>query len=180
MTWTLSKWLAAKTDHSRELLVASINTRHPATSNDNCRSLLLAHSQFLKMVEPMHDDPILERMFTAFLHERRRQFDHVPTSDPNSANQVQLVYYSKLPRGLIPRIGWLYTAAFVDRGLAQLSETAQLSDVSVTIDFEEHRRMWQSFKAELDGLYLSEADEVRLVDAVRSAFSAYCKLLKRW
>lgn len=179
MYWTLSKWLAAKTDDTRDLLVASINTRHPAINLDNCKSLISAHSQFLQLVEPVYTDPIFQQKFAAFLPARSSQAYRLFRSDSGSASHTQNLVRAKLPQGLVPRIGWLYAATFVDRGLAQLSNTAQLSDDSVTIDFEENSRNWKSFKAELDQLYLSEAEEGRLVDAVRSALCAYCKLLKR-
>ena len=61
INWTLSKWLAVKTDDARDLLIAKINTYDPSLSHDNCRGLLTAHLEFQRLVDPLYGDPVLQQ-----------------------------------------------------------------------------------------------------------------------
>lgn len=180
VNWTLSKWLAVKTDDARDLLITRINAYDPSLSYDNCRKLLTAHLQFQRLVDPVYGDPVLQQMFGNILPECFNRMAGLAVSNPQTNFLEHAVYRSKLPLGLMPRMGWLYAAEFVDRGLAQLSYTAQLSHPNLTLDFVEYRRVWDEFKAQLDQLHLSETEEEKLVNGVRSALRFYGALLTEW
>lgn len=177
--WTLSKWLAVKTDGVRDQLVEEIGAHDPSLRNDNYRGLLAAHDQFRGLVKPVYRDPILQRMFAKFLPERRHQLVQGQSQIIQLANGDRTQLRSKLPSGLVPRMGWLYAAEFVDRGLAQLAETAQKNDIRIDVDLTEYNRLWTAFRSELDQLELSESEEERLVNGAISALSLYCGLLAR-
>ena len=77
----------------------------------------------------------------------------------------------------MPRIGWLYAAEFVDRGLAQLSYTTRLKHLNFSLDIVEYSRIWDVFKDQLDQLCLSESEEEKLVNGTKSALRLYGSLL---
>lgn len=180
INWTLSKWLAVKTDDARDLLIARINAYDPSLSYDNCRRLLTAHLQFQRSVHPIYGDPVLQQMFGNILPECSNRVAGLVVPNPQTNFLENAIYRSKLPLGLMPRMGWLYAAQFVDRGLAQLSYTAQLSYPNLTLDFPEYTRVWDEFKTQLDQLHLSETEEEKLVNGVRSALRFYGALLTEW
>lgn len=177
INWTLSKWLAFKTDHARDLVIASVNALDPEFSAENCRNLVAAHGQFRQLVNPVYDDPIMQRMFVEVISERGGDLVSSTIPKPDDANIAHAKFSSKLPVGLVPRMAWFYASQYVDRGLAQLSFMARLADSDFQLDFESHGRVWNAFKCELDQLDLSEADEERLAIGVQSALKVYCRFL---
>ncbi len=177
INWTLSKWLAVKTDDARDLLIAKINTYDPSLSHDNCRGLLTAHLEFQRLVDPLYGDPVLQQMFGNVLPECFNRMAGLTVLEPQNALREYAIFHSKLPAGLIPRMGWLYAAEFVDRGLAQLSYTSRLKDLNFSLDFVEYSRIWDVFKAQLDQLCLSESEEEKLVNGIKSALRFYGGLL---
>ena len=179
INWTLSKWLAFKTDHARDLVIASVNALDPEFSAQNCRNLLAAHGQFRQLVNPVYDDPVMQRMFVEVMAERGDELISSPNPKADNPNTAFVKCSSKLPLGLVPRMAWLYASQFADRGLAQLSYMARLADSDFKLDFDEHGRIWNAFRRELDQLNLSEADEERLAIGVQSALKVYCGFLNR-
>lgn len=177
ISWTLSKWLAVKTDDARDLLIARINAYDPSLSPDNCRRLLSAHLQFQRLVDPVYGDPVVKQMFGNVLPECFNRMAGLTVSSLQDRLHEHATFHSKLPGGLMPRIGWLYAAEFVDRGLAQLSYTTRLKHLNFSLDIVEYSRIWAVFKDQLDQLCLSESEEEKLVNGTKSALRLYGSLL---
>jgi hypothetical protein len=72
-SWSLSKWLAVKTSHARDLVIDCIESHQPVMSETNCQRLLLAHVHYHQMVKPVYDDPNIKRLLFPFFDIRQPQ-----------------------------------------------------------------------------------------------------------
>lgn len=174
--WTLSKWLAVQTDAARHSIVACIDCYQPTRTESSCNRLLNAHVRFYEAVTPIYSDTNLKRLFFSHLTERevaslerqlREEMDQVYTLDMAA---------KRVPNGLIPRIGWLYAAEFVERGIIRLFAETRPTYPGMKINFEQSAAMWKRFRNQLDGLDLSETDEQCLARSARSALISYSSL----
>ncbi len=172
-TWSLSRWLAVKTSHARDLVIDCIEFHQPVTSEISCQRLLLAHVYYLQLVQPVYDDPNLKRLLFPFFDIRRP-----PLLEAKAPRKLALdLHFSgqirSLPHGLLPRMGWLYATQFVDFGLSQLLADLKANHLNFPLDAEKRRGEWQAFRKDLDVLHLSESEEEALAKAACSALSTY-------
>jgi hypothetical protein len=65
-SWWLSKWLAVKTSHARNLVIDYIESHQPVMSEINCQRLLLAHVHYHQLVKPVYGDPSIMRLLFPF------------------------------------------------------------------------------------------------------------------
>jgi heme oxygenase len=175
-TWSLSRWLAIKTSHARDLVIDCIESHQPVISDINFQRLLLAHVYYHQLVRPVYDDPNLKRLLFPFFHIRQSQFlepkvPRQPFPNLNFSGQGRV-----LPLGLVPRMGWLYATQFVDFGLSQLLTGSKAKHLSFWIDAEKRKEEWQAFRKDLDILHLSENQEEALAKAACYALSTYSNI----
>jgi hypothetical protein len=175
-TWSLSRWLAIKTSHARDLVIDCIESHQPVISDINCQRLLLAHVYYHQLVRPVYDDPNLKRLLFPFFDIRQPQFlepkvprQPFPTLNFSGKGRV-------LPLGLVPRMGWLYATQFVDFGLSQLLTGPKANHFSFWVDAEKRKDEWQAFRKDLDVLHFSENQEEALAKAACSALSTYSNI----
>jgi heme oxygenase len=174
--WTLSKWLAVQTDAARHSIVACIDCYQPTRSESSCNLLLNAHLRFYQVVTPIYRDTNLKRLFFSYLTERE-----VASFDRQLREEMEQVYAGdmaakRVPSGLIPRIGWLYAAEFVERGIIRLFAETRPTYTGINMNFDESAALWKRFRNQLDSLDLSEADELCLARSARSALVSYSSL----
>lgn len=172
-TWSLSRWLAVKTSHARDLVIDCIESHQPVISEINCQRLLVAHVYYLQLVQPVYDDPNLKRLLFPFFDIRQPQL-----FEPKAHQQtVPDLHFARrrrtLPLGLLPRMGWLYATQFVDIGLSQLLADPKARNLNFFVDAETRKGEWQAFRKDLDVLQLSENEEEALAKAACSALSTY-------
>ena len=177
--WSLSKWLAVKTSHARDLVVDCIESHHPVINEINCQRLLLAHVHYHQLVKPVYDDPNIKRLLFAFFDIRQPQ-----VLEPRAARHIVLdLHFSghrrSVPFGLLPRMGWLYATQFVDFGLSQLLTDPKADHLNLSVDAERRKSEWQALRHELDVLRLSDNEEEALAKAACSALSTYSSIFNR-
>ncbi|MCF8471982.1 MAG: hypothetical protein K9G27_04210 [Sphingomonadaceae bacterium] len=73
-SWSLSKWLAVKTSHARDLVIGYIETYQPVMSEINYQRLLLAHEHYHQLVKPVYDDPNIKRLIFPFSISANRRY----------------------------------------------------------------------------------------------------------
>jgi heme oxygenase len=172
-SWSLSKWLAVKTSHARDLVIDCIESYQPVMSETNCQRLLLAHVHYHEMVKPVYDDPNIKRLLFPFFDVRQ---PHVfePIAPQKIVPDLQFSGHGRsVPFGLLPRMGWLYATQFVDFGLTQLLTDPKAKHLNLRVDAEKRKSEWQAFRHDLDVLHLSENEEEALAKAACSALSTY-------
>jgi heme oxygenase len=172
-SWSLSKWLAVKTSHARDLVIDCIESHQPVMSETNCQRLLLAHVHYHQMVKPVYDDPNIKRLLFPFFDIRQPQVFE-PKAPRQIVPDLQFSGHGRsVPFGLLPRMGWLYATQFVDFGLTQLLTDPKANHLNLRVDAENRKREWQAFRHDLDVLHLSENEEEALAKAACSALSTY-------
>jgi heme oxygenase len=172
-TWSLSRWLAVKTGHARDLVIDCIESHQPLISEINCQRLLLAHVYYLQLVQPVYDDPNLKRLLFPFFDIRQPKFFGLKAPQQIVPNLHFSSQRRSLPLGLLPRMGWLYATQFVDFGLSQLLADPKASSLNFFVDAETRKGEWQAFRKDLDILHLSENEEEGLANAACSALITY-------
>ncbi len=171
--WTLSKWLAVQTDAARHSIVVCIDSYQPTRTESSCSRLLNAHLRFFEALTPIYSDTNLKRLFFSHLTEHG-----VPSLERDIREDMDQIYTGniaakRVPKGFIPRIGWLYAAEFVERGIIRLFAETRPSFTGMKINFDESAALWKSFRNQIDGLDLSETDEQCLARSARSALNSY-------
>jgi len=113
-SWSLSKWLAVKTSHARDLVIDCIESHQPVRSEINCQRLLLAHVHYHQLVKPVYDDPNIKRLLFPFFDIRQPQVLE-PKAPRKILPDLHFAGHGRgVPFGLFPRMGWLYATQFVD------------------------------------------------------------------
>lgn len=172
-TWSLSRWLAVKTSHARDLVIDCIESHQPVINEINCQRLLLAHVYYHQLVRPVYDDPNIKRLLFPFFDTRQPQLFE-PKTPRKLVPDLHLFSQSRgLPFGLLPRMGWLYATQFVDFGLSQLLTDPKANHLNFCVDAEKRKGEWQAFRKDLDVLHLSENEEEALAKAACSALRTY-------
>lgn len=172
-SWSLSRWLAVKTSHARDLVIDCIESHQPVVSEFNCQRLLLAHVYYHQLVRPVYDDPNLKRLLFPFFDMRQPQLFEPQAAQQNIPDLYISGHGRSLPLGLLPRMGWLYATQFVDFGLSQLLTDPKASHLNFCVDAEKRKGEWQAFRKDIDVLHLSENEEEALAKAACSALSTY-------
>lgn len=177
--WSLSKWLAFKTSHARDLVIDCIETHHPVISEINCQRLLLAHVHYHQLVKPVYDDPNIKRLLFPFFDIRQPQVFEAKAPRQIMAGLHFSGHARSVPFGLLPRMGWLYATQFVDFGLSQLLTDPKADHLNLSVDADGRKSEWQALRHDLDVLQLSDNEEEALAKAACSALSTYSTIFNR-
>lgn len=176
--WSLSKWMAFKTSDARSLIVQCINFYQPAKSSVGCQRLVQAHLRFHRLVSPVYRDTNLASIFMPFFAERKTGYYNTDMSNC-AAPDAEIISTIRLaPKGLLPRMGWLYAAEFVNCGLTKLLDCALADHLEYKTDLKDARRSWESFRRDLDLLNLSDRDEESLARSAHAALIIYSNLFQ--
>jgi heme oxygenase len=174
-----SKRLKGLTHDTHESLDKTIVAQRPFEDLTRYARFLAVQHGFHRDIHALYDDPALGRLLPD-LTERRRLADIVADlADVGAAapDQTAAPRFAANEVDLPTALGWLYVAEGSNLGAAFLLKWAGALGLSETrgarhlaASPEGRARHWRSFTDALDGVELTDAEELRVVEGARAAF----------
>lgn len=170
--------LKARTGATHQRLDQAIMAGDPFASRDRYALFVAVQHQFHRDIDALYDNPALGALLPDL--EGRRRFDDIERdlADLGMAAPVSRETPAFGPEVDVPTaLGWLYVAegsslgaAFLLKMAARLGLSDEFGARHLAGAPEGRGLRWRSFKAALDGLSLSKAEQERMVAGAEEAF----------